>query len=102
MKITETTPYLPGMSSVINIPDVITGIEIDPFLLDLSLTAREGTNRLKFLYYYQILEYAAFYWTEESVQAGVKRILMNPDLHARIDYYVPRLIETLVPTRQND
>ncbi len=101
-KTDTATPYLPGVSSVVNIPQVISASDVDAFLLDLSLAARGGSNRLRFLYYYQILEYAAFYWTEESVKAGLRRVLMNPDLHARLDEYIPKLIETLVPTRQND
>lgn len=96
------TPFLPGVSSVVNIPAVISATAIDPFLLDLSLAARSGNYRLRFLYYYQILEYAAFYWTEESVKAAVRRVILNPDLHARIDEYTPKLIEALIPTRQND
>ena len=57
---------------------------------------------VRFIQYYQILEYSAFYWTEESVRTAVKRVLMNPDLHARLDYYVPRVIDALTPTRAAD
>ena len=58
--------------------------------------------RLRFLYYYQILEYAAFYWVEDSVKNAICKILQAADLQSKLDDYFPKLIEALVPTRQND
>jgi hypothetical protein len=84
------------------VPPVISAVELDPFLLDLNLAAKVGDTRLRILYYYQILEYAAFYWVEDSVKSSICRILQAPDLQSNLDNYFPKLIEALVPTRQND
>jgi hypothetical protein len=84
------------------IPPLITAVELDPFLLDLNLSAPSAEIRLRLLYYYQILEYAGFYWVEDSVKSAICRILQAPDLQVKLDDYFPKLIEALVPTRQND
>jgi hypothetical protein len=84
------------------VPPLITAVDLDPFLLDLNLAAKVGSARLRILYYYQILEYAAFYWVEDSVKSAICRILQAPDLQSNLDEYFPKLIEALVPTRQND
>lgn len=84
------------------VPPLITAVDLDPFLLDLNLAAKVGNARLRILYYYQILEYAAFYWVEDSVKSAICRILQAPDLQSNLDAYFPKLIEALVPTRQND
>lgn len=85
-----------------SLPGIINAAELDQFLLDLNLAAREVELRLTFLYYYQILEYSAFYWVEDSVKGSVCKILRAPDLQAKIDEYFPKLIEALNPTRQQD
>ncbi|MGA9042669.1 MAG: hypothetical protein WB421_19205 [Terriglobales bacterium] len=94
------TPGAPRTPEVI--PPMITAVELDPFLLDLNLAARMGEIRLRFLYYYQILEYAGFYWVEDSVKTAICKILQAPDLQSNLDEYVPKLLDALVPTRQND
>lgn len=96
----STQPTGPVPTEIV--PPVINGIELDAFLLDLNLAAKIGDTRLRVLYYYQILEYAAFYWVEDSVKASICKILQAPDLQSRLDDYFPKLIEALVPTRQND
>jgi hypothetical protein len=85
-----------------SLPSSINATELDPFLLDLSLAARDGQIRLRFLYYYQMLEYSAYYWVEETVKTAICRVLKAPDLQAKIDDYFPKLIEALSPTRQQD
>jgi hypothetical protein len=89
-------------TSIEDLPTAISANELDPYLLDLLLVARSGNPRLRFIQYYQVLEYAAFYWTEESVKTSIRRLLSSPDLPGRLDDYVPRLIEALTPTRAND
>jgi hypothetical protein len=85
-----------------SLPTTINATELDPFLLDLSLAAREGQLRLRFLYYYQMLEYSAYYWVEDAVKTAICRVLKAPDLQARMDDYFPKLIEALSPSRQQD
>jgi hypothetical protein len=85
-----------------SLPSAINATELDPFLLDLSLAAREGQIRLRFLYYYQMLEYSAYYWVEDAVKTAICRVLKAPDLQAKMDDYFPKLIEALSPARQQD
>ena len=92
----------PRPTSMADLPPAISASEVDPAVLDLLLTARTGSARLRFIQYYQVLEYAAFYWTEESVRAAVRRIMAAPDLLTRLEEYVPRVIDALAPTRAND
>ncbi len=92
----------PRPTSLADLPPAISATEIDPYVLDLLLTARLGSARLRFIQYYQVLEYTAFYWTEESVRTAVRRIMAAPDLLTRLDEYVPRVIDALAPTRAND
>jgi hypothetical protein len=95
----EDSDELPLQKSL---PTTINARELDQFLLDLSSTARDAEVRLRFLYYYQILEYSAFYWVEDYVKASICKVLMAPDLQSRLDDYFPKLIEALGPTRQQD
>jgi hypothetical protein len=89
-------------NSPADIPNVISANELDSYLLDLLIEARRGIPRLRFIQYYQVLEYAAFYWTEESVREAVRRVLLSPDLHHRLDEYVPRVIDALTASRVHD
>jgi hypothetical protein len=91
-----------GPKTIEIIPPMITAVDLDPFLLDLNLAATFGDTRLRILYYYQILEYGAFYWVEDSVKSAICKILQAPDLQSNLEDYFPKLIEALVPTRQND
>ena len=49
-------------------PEKILGTQIDTYMLDLWSGAQNASGRLAFLYYYQILEYAAFYYIDEQVR----------------------------------
>src|SRR5436853_4168342 len=64
---TLPTSVRSGPQTIEIIPPMITAVDLDPFLLDLNLAATFGDTRLRILYYYQILEYGAFYWVEDSV-----------------------------------
>ena len=90
------------ISDINNIPETINGSEIDQFLLDLNSAAHSGDFRLRFLYYYQVLEYAAYYWIEDSIKAEIHRMLRLPDLQARLDDFYPKLIDLIGPRRQSD
>ena len=77
-------------------PETITAKRQDPFLLDLVLTANITTTaRLKFIYYYQILEYSAFYYIDLKTRFELLRIINSPDIQANADLYIPRILETI-------
>ena len=74
----------------------------NPFLLDIALAANEANTRLAFLYYYQILEYAAFYYVDTEVKRRMLQIICTPDIHANPDKYLSRLLDTVTEMRQSD
>jgi len=88
-------------TDVKNLPALISGVELDPNLLDFNLAASYGEVRLRFVYYYQIIEYAGFYWVEDSVKNSICKILQSPDLQTRLDEYIPRLLDALVQRNQD-
>jgi hypothetical protein len=83
-------------------PSSVLASPIDDHILDLLGGAQQTTGRLAFLYYYQILEYAAFYYFEESVRHEISKILRRPDVLSSIDICLPLIIDELVEYRQPD
>jgi hypothetical protein len=85
-------------------PETITTKRQDSFLLDLALTANTtNTARLKFIYYYQIIEYSAFYYIDAKTRSELLRIINNPDIQANADSYIPRILEAInVGVRQEE
>lgn len=67
----------------------------EPFLLDLALVAITSTvePRLQFLYYYQILEYAAFYYVDDDIKRHLLKIINTPDVQSNPDKYIPEILD---------
>lgn len=74
----------------------------DPFLLDLAMAAHMETGRLSFVYYYQVLEYAAFYYVHSDVRKEMLRVIASPDIHANPDRYITKLLDAMGDIRQSD
>lgn len=83
-------------------PEKISTRRQDPFLLDLALTARTVETRLQFLYYYQILEYAAFYYTDDEVRRDLLNIINTPDIHSNPERHISRILDTVSGVRQEE
>jgi hypothetical protein len=83
-------------------PKKISCTHKDPFLLDLALAAHGAKDRLQFLYYYQILEYAAFYYIDADVKRRTLQAIAAPDIQAYPDKYVYKLLDILGDVRQSD
>lgn len=60
-------------------PNVITSNNIDRNLLHFWRAAQEGDPARRFLYNYQILEYASYYMIEEEITRTITRLLMSPN-----------------------
>jgi len=71
-------------------PKKISTKRQNPFLLDLALAANEADTRLKFIYYYQILEYAAFYYIEDNIRRDLLKVINTPDIFSNPDKYIPK------------
>lgn len=84
-------------------PEKISSRRYDPFLLDLALEASRVGSRLQFIYYFQILEYVAFYFVEDDIRRRLLNIIGTPDIHSNPDRYVLRILEVIGPSiRQED
>ena len=61
--------------------------------LDLLETARNTSNiRLKYIFYYQVLEYYSYYYLENSMRRNLKNIINSPDI-LEFDKYSQKIIE---------
>lgn len=84
-------------------PKSIIGNDLDPFLLSLWESSVLSADPYRaFLYSYQIIEYAAFYYLKDEVDRAIKRILLSPDLPSTIDNSSRQILDTLVEERSSD
>jgi len=83
-------------------PDTVSGQQIDSNLLGLWDTARSGDPLRRFLYYYQILEYASFYYMREDTLLKLRKIMLTPDLLSRLDETSAQMLDALVEHRMTD
>ena len=75
-------------------PSEISFTTISEDLLELLSIARKAkTTRLQYLYYFQVLEYAAYYFIEEDFRNKISNILHSPDLLVKSDIYSRILID---------
>jgi len=87
---------LPCYTNEKDFPDQISANSIDPIALDLLEVARDtGNGRLKYLFYYQVLEYFAYYYLDEELKRKLSNILKSPDLLYNSSSYTRTIIEEL-------
>ena len=87
---------LPCYTNDKDFPDQISANAIDPIAIDLLEVAREtGNGRLKYLFYYQVLEYFAYYYLDEELKRKLSNILKSPDLLHNSSSYTRTIIEEL-------
>lgn len=83
-------------------PPTIVGRPVEPFVLGLWASSTEGDVRLRFLYLYQILEYAAFYWMRDTTQQAVRRILSSPETYTAPGNAVKQIMDVLAEEKMTD
>jgi hypothetical protein len=75
-------------------PEIINSKKIDPVILDLMHVALETSNiRLKYLFYYQILEYCSYYHLNDELKRKLNNIVKNPDVMNNSTHYSRVIIE---------
>ena len=75
-------------------PDTINGTEIDNILLEIITVANNtAENRLSFIFYYQILEYASYYYLKSDIKDKLKTLLKQPDISYNSEEYSKTIIE---------
>lgn len=85
-------------------PKVINFTTFDPVLIDLFQVSRRTANvRLKFIFYFQVLEYCAYYHLNDDLKKRLTNIIKRPDLLNNTNDYSKLLIEEFKDYfRQND
>lgn len=83
-------------------PNTLSTRRKDPFLMDLILAACQVGSRLQFIYCYQLLEYASFYYVDDEIRRELKNIITAPDIYSNPDKYVSRVLETTSEIRMDD
>ena len=83
-------------------PSIVTGGDIDQHLLSLWESAIGGDIFLRFLHYYQILEYAAFYYIKDEVMQTIHQILVTPDTAAKPREAAQQILDAVVAERSQD
>ena len=79
---------VPCYNNDVEFPSVINTREIDPVLVDLFGVAKMTSNyRLKFLFYFQVLEYCSYYHLTEEFKKKLTNIIKRPDLLVNSSYY---------------
>lgn len=69
-------------------PTTLNVRQIDPVLVDLFSVAKLTSNtRLKFLFYFQVLEYCSYYHLTEEFKKKLTNIIKRPDLLVNSSYY---------------
>ena len=94
----------PCLSNSMAFPSDIETISIDDSIIDLFEAARETPSiRLKYIFYFQVLEYCAFYHLKDSQKNALNNILKNPDIISKREFYTQRIIDELKESfKQND
>jgi hypothetical protein len=84
-------------------PEAIAARQLDPHLLGLWESTLEAADIFRrFLYNYQILEYAAFYHVREGVFQTIKRVISSPDAPTRVSDAARQILDAVVDYRVDD
>ena len=83
-------------------PDSLSGKDIDQYLLILWESANGGDPFLRFIHYYQILEYAGFYHVKDKIRREVERAIAAPDAVSRPDRVAQQILDAISADRRQD
>lgn len=83
-------------------PTDIAAQLLDPFLLGLWESSVRGNPRLRFLYSYQIMEYAAFYHASDVMQQTVRRAILSRHTHLNPARAVSQILDAIASSNQHE
>lgn len=93
-KSTKENYNIPCLTSDKSFPKTITFNKIDPVLLDMFQISQETQNvRLKYIFYFQILEYCSYYYLNEELSKQLKDVIRRPDLLNNTNEYTKLIVE---------
>ena len=91
--------YRPDVDSF---PDSLSGQDIDQHLLILWASAQRGDPFLRFIHYYQILEYAGFYHVKDKIRREIERAIAAPDAVSRPDRVAQQILDAISADKRPD
>lgn len=83
-------------------PSHLAITNIDDIILQLLDTARESSTRMKFLYYYQVIEYSSHTYIDESVKTKLRKQLRDPSIVTCSDDKIAELFNTIIDLNHHD
>jgi hypothetical protein len=84
-------------------PDKIVGRTLDPYLLGLWEAITRASDPFRaYIYSYQMLEYAAFYYLSEGLTQTVKRIPSAPEFSLQPEQSTRQILDALADFRSTD
>jgi hypothetical protein len=83
-------------------PETVSGKDIHQHVLVLWASARDGDPFLRFIQYYQILEYAGYYHVKEKIRRDVERAIVAPDATARPVRVAQQLLDAIAEDKRSD
>lgn len=84
---------IPCNSDVQPFPRIINTKQLNSTLLELIEAARTSNSyRMKYIFYYQILEYCSYYYIENDLKRRLTNIVKTPDI-LNSDKYSSKIIE---------
>jgi hypothetical protein len=83
-------------------PETLALDGIDDFILTLLEVARESSKRFSFIYYYQVFEYAGFYFLDDKARKELRQFLRDPALISCAEDKISDLFTYLTELNQAD
>lgn len=77
-------------------PEKINAQPIDNTLLEIFNVAQNTEDiRLRFIFYFQVLEYSSYYYLNSKIKSKIQQTLKNPELATKSEDFSKSLIEDL-------
>ncbi|GAB4024003.1 hypothetical protein [Spirosoma koreense] len=77
-------------------PNIINATKMDLTVLETLDVARKTDDvRLKFIFYFQVLEYCTYYYLDNNIKKDLDQILKRPDINSKSTQYTKAILEKL-------
>lgn len=83
-------------------PATINARALDENLIQFWIASREGDPVRRYIYNYQIIEYAATYHIEENVRRAIRRSIAAPNAQENIDKITQQIVDAMGETKLQD
>ena len=83
-------------------PAIINARPVDPYLLGVWEGSSDGYILRRFIYSYQVLEYAAFYYPQTRLAKTIEKILASPSTPARAKAAARDILDVVAEEKRAD